>query len=216
MKSKDYTAVTGFSNVRSMEYVLINDLYDKNEFDFFYPFYFWKNRDDTILSLSNNLDEIGLIALFSRRPKTDYVNSDYIEVSFRETLFRQSNLLQQYEIPVIIGLPIGTSILEMGFGAKVQWFIHNSNNNDDEVTYVFKKNDVNKKKANTLNFVNLSDVYDVMSKSRKYTWREVVETIQKWYLAYRNIYNQNRSSFFNTGVQRPVFIVYKKRLLGCE
>ena len=38
----------GFSNERSAEYMILNNLYEKikNEYRLFYPFYYKKNRDD--------------------------------------------------------------------------------------------------------------------------------------------------------------------------
>lgn len=131
--------VTGFSNARTSEYMILNNLYEtiKSKCSLFYPFYFYKNRDDTRISLLNDIHNLHLIACFARRPKTDYPLSKYTNISFRRSMFEQVNFFRKYEIPVLAAAPLGTGIEEIGFGAKCQWFKLSSGIDFDYIEYEF-------------------------------------------------------------------------------
>ena len=62
---------TGFSNIRTSEYTIINDLYNKihNKCSFFYPFYFYKKRDDTNISMLNEISEFAHHSLLCAQAK---------------------------------------------------------------------------------------------------------------------------------------------------
>lgn len=149
---------TGFSNEKSAEYVVLNNLYNKvsDKCSFFYPFIFQSKRDDTLLSLQNETDNLHLIICFARRPKTDYIDDDKVIITFRETLFRRANYFKRRGISSIIGAPIGTCIDEIGFGAHCQWFYPEPNyNNDFSQVFVYKEDRVDLVNANSgVNVIN--------------------------------------------------------------
>lgn len=80
----------GFSNEKSAEYVIINDLYCKikDKCSLFYPIIYQSKRDDTLVSLQNNIDNLGLLICFARRSKVNNMYDDIVEITFRETLFK--------------------------------------------------------------------------------------------------------------------------------
>ena len=202
--------VTGFSNEKSAEYIILNDLYRKFEkyFSFFYPIYFHKNRDNTALSKTDNTQGLRLICLFSRRPKTDYIGSRKVYINFRDNMFFQSKFLYKYGISTIIASPIASSISELGFGAACQWFrsfshIEVEDNIDEDI---FKK-----EIDYTGNFV-FKPVKDetllrILTESQTYTWNEIIEKIEQWHSAYINYVGRNIVNSYSG--QKPVFIVYK-------
>lgn len=108
-------SVTGFSNVRNSEYMILNDLYNRVQpsCQLFYPFYYQRRRDDTRLSLLNNPGDLQIVACFARRPKTDSVLSTETTVFFRHSIFEQTDFLEKFNIPVIAGTPLGTGIESM-------------------------------------------------------------------------------------------------------
>ena len=69
---------TGFSNEKSAEYVVINDLYYKvkDKCSLFYPIIYQNKRDDTMISSQNNIDNLGLFICFARRPKVNNIYDD--------------------------------------------------------------------------------------------------------------------------------------------
>lgn len=205
---------TGFSNVRSTEYSLLYTLYNecRNKFEYFYPFYFQKKRDDTLLSLENTIHDIQIIALFARRPKTKYVNSDYIEISFRKTLFEQIHILNSLNIPVIAGSPLASNIENVGFGAKMQWFELISGEIRDIVNYRFdccnlKEDDLIKE----IKPINISDINCILEKAPKNDWKGLITLVKEWYDTYFTHYHtyHRLNLFKSVSSQKPIFVSYK-------
>lgn len=202
--------VTGFSSEKSAEYIILNDLYRKFEkhFAFFYPIYFHKNRDNTALSKKDNTQGLRLICLFSRRPKTNCIGSRKIYINFRDHMFFQSEFLYEHGISTIIASPIASSIIELGFGATCQWFIGFSHveaedNTDDDV--------FEKEVECTGNFIfkpaNDETLIKILMESQTYTWKEILEKIERWHSAYINYVGRNIVNSYSG--QKPIIIVYK-------
>ncbi|MDQ2086983.1 hypothetical protein RBH29_11145 [Herbivorax sp. ANBcel31] len=206
---------TGFSNVRSMEYLLIHELYKtfKDKFEFYYPFFFQRKRDDTLLSSLNYLSDIKLVALFARRPKTDSPNSNFIEVTFRQSLFEQAYELGKNNVSAICGSPLATRIKDIGFGAQIQWFIIKNNTHQTLVTYEFIDGEIETRTlVDEVQLIDDSHLLNILNKSPKLSWNKVLEKITKWnedYIKFNlgNTYSRFFATFNN--IQKPVFIAYR-------
>lgn len=202
---------TGFSNEKSAEYVVLHDLYNKvkDKCSFFYPFVYQSKRDDTLLSLNNEINDLHLIICFARRPKTYHIGGNMVEITFRETLFDRSDYFKTKGVESIIGAPIGTSIEEIGFGAQCQWFYPNHNIMDGYSHCFIDKNGIdfieNTPGINILTYEMINDIFD---KAPELQWREIVKLLQEWYLAEKYKINNNRF-FMSISGQRPIFIAYK-------
>lgn len=200
---------TGFSNEKSAEYVVLFDLYSKlkNKCTFFYPFLYQSKRDDTLLSLQNQVNDLRLVVCFVRRPKANYEDDDEIEITFRETLFDKSNFFYKEGVSSIIGVPIGSRIEEIGFGAKCQWF-YPEKNAISHSTCIINKNSMEFLKLDkTVNALSEHEIIDLIKCATIWKWNEIILLLQTWYA--KEKYNSfNRFGFWVRG-QRPIFIAYK-------
>ncbi|MBC2005484.1 hypothetical protein HCA78_17050 [Listeria booriae] len=201
--------VTGFSNEKSAEFVVLNDLYRKikNEYSVFYPFSFQKNRDDTMISFNNNVQDLHFIALFSRRPKTNNIGSSQSVVSFRSTHLLQASFFKEHGIPVIAAAPIGTSIETISFGAKCQWF-KVTTNVFEEMSNLYFLGGTCITESDNIECINEDELLLFLRNTKLYSWTEVVGKIRNWYDDYLP---QHSNNFFNVfRGQKPIFIVYKQ------
>lgn len=192
--------VIGFSNERTSEYMILNDLYNKisNRCSFFYPFFFHKKRDDTSISFLNRVINLHLIACFARRPKTDYPLSDYSVISFRSSLFEQVNFLKKYEIPVIAGTPMGTGIEKIGFGSKCQWFELNAGVDEYYVEYKFINFIIDPKSViSGINLLDDRDLNNLLLSTPIYNWAEMLQLLQNWYDDYYNYRSHSLNMFYS-------------------
>lgn len=205
-----HTMITGFSNVRTSEYTILYDLYEriKDKSSYFYPFFFHKRRDDTSLSMSNNITDLHLIACFARRPKTDFHLSDYSYISFRRSIFEQVDVFQKYKIPVIAASPLGTGIEKIGFGSKCQWFELKPGIDKEYVEYEFVNNNTNQYTLiSGINLLDSESLDSILKSAPLYHWNHIVQLIQNWYYEY--VANHALNMFNSVSGQRPIFIVYK-------
>ena len=203
---------TGFSNEKSAEYVIINDLYDKikNECSFFYPFLYQSKRDDTMLSLQNNIDSLGLIVCFARRSKVCSIYDDVVEITFRETLFKHSNYFYNKGVNSIIGAPIGSRIEEIGFGSKCKWFYPEKNVDCDYSFCQINKNNLELlKNSRNVNELEVNEIINIMKCTKNWKWSELVKLLKDWHTEEKyNSFNFSRFGFWIRG-QRPIFVVYR-------
>ncbi|MBS4746141.1 hypothetical protein V2J31_17155 [Bacillus safensis] len=201
---------TGFSNERSAEYIILNDLYRKFEknFTYFYPIHFHKNRDDTMLSKSDNAKGFKLICLFSRRPKTNFIGSKIVDINFRQSIFSQSELLFKHGISTIVASPIATQIEELGFGAFCQWFevFSDVRIDNDSVSNVLNK-EINYIGEFIPKAIDDKNLLKILKKSDIYTWKEIIEIIEEWYYEYTSYAGLNM--FHTYSGQKPLFLIYK-------
>lgn len=112
--------ITGFSTERTAEYTILHDLYMRvnNRYQFFYPFFYQRNRDDTYLSNANEIDKLHLLTCFARRPKTYAPDAPSAIITFRSLHFEHTEYFSKIGIPTIVGAPLGTSVKQMSFGSK--------------------------------------------------------------------------------------------------
>ncbi len=201
---------TGFSNEKSAEYVVLNNLYNKvkDKCSFFYPFIYQSKRDDTLLSLQNEIDDLRFIICFARRPKTYRIGDNVVEITFRETLFSRSDYFKTKSVESIIGAPIGTRIEEIGFGANCKWFYPKQNFTDRYSQCLIYKDGVNFIDENPgINMLSDDMINELFESAPVLQWKEIIEMLQEWYFMEKNrIYN--RFFRFVQG-QRPIFIAYK-------
>jgi hypothetical protein len=203
---------TGFSNERTSEYMILNDLYYKlkNKCSFFYPFYYHSKRDDTALSLLNDITDLHLIACFARRPKTYSPMSDDTYITFRQSMFEQTNILHKYSIPVISGTPIGTSIDKIGFGSTCIWFSIQPDIKDDYVICEFFKGIIEDDSLiKGINIIDDKKLYDTFESTLCYSWKEIIDLLRTWQIEFKDHFYMCRGLFNTIPVQKPVFIAYK-------
>lgn len=200
---------TGFSNEKSAEYVIINDLYYKvkENCSLFYPIVYQSKRDDTMISLQSNIGNLGLLICFARRPKVKKLYDNIIEITFRETLFKHSNYFYNEGVESIIGVPIGSGIEEVGFGAKCKWFYPNENSDCIFTHCLVDKSNLNCiEKSDKVSELKEEEIIDKMQRSKKYSWSEILELLKNWYKEERQG-AYTRFGFWVRG-QRPIFVVY--------
>ncbi len=205
--------ITGFSSVRSSEYVVLNDLYNRirPSFKLFYPFFYQRNRDDTILSLSNKVDNLQLVACFARRPKTDAVLSPRTIITFRRSIFEQVDYFAKYNIPVLASSPIGTGLESIGFGSECKWFNINTGIKTDYEEFYFLKGQVNNKSVKGINILENDELNNILLSAPKHNWVDIIDKIQNWNTEYTNFYFSYhlRNLFHYASGLKPVFIVYQ-------
>lgn len=208
-QSEVVNLATGFSTERTAEYIILHDLYEKikDRSSFFYPFFYQKNRDDTILSAKNEIEGLHLIICFARRPKTDIPNSSYSVVTFRQSIFEHVNYFADLGIPSIVGAPIGTSVENIGFGSKCTWFQLHSRKEEDYVTYEFFDSELSSKPIDEISILNDCSLKDLLKSTTQYRWGEILSIVREWY----SYFKANRPSglFYTIPGQKPVFIAYR-------
>lgn len=201
---------TGFSNEKSAEYVILNDLYCKikDMCSLFYPIIYQSKRDDTRISVQNDIGNLRLLVCFARRPKVTHVQDEVIEITFRETLFKHANYFYNIGVESIIGVPIGSRIDEIGFGAKCKWFYPEKNRNYefchclvDKSSFRCLKNDIG------INELKEHEIIERMRYTKQWNWHEIVELLYNWYKKEKED-SFSRFGFWVRG-QRPIFVVYK-------
>lgn len=200
---------TGFSNEKSAEYVILNNLYSKfnNRFSFFYPICFHKRRDDTSISYNDEAKDLRIIACFSRRAKTDYIYSKKGIVTWRENHFRQSKFLNKIGISTISSVPIGSSIEEIGYGSFCEWFEIVGNNDFSTESWHFLDKKTHERKTKRIKNINETELLELLSKGGIYTWSELLDLIREWHLEF--IQAENTSFFHYFSGQKPIFIIYR-------
>jgi hypothetical protein len=201
--------ITGFSTERTAEYIILHDLYEKikDQYTLFYPFFYQKNRDDTHLSTQNQIEELHLLTCFARRPKTNVPDSPYSEITFRSSLFKNTNYFSSLGIPTIVGAPIGTSIDKIGFGSRCCWFQLYPTQDDSYTACEFMNGELYPPKNDFISILSNNDLRKLLSHSPKYSWYEILSIVHEWNLMFKEMYPM---VLFNTlPGQKPVFIVYK-------
>lgn len=201
---------TGFSNEKSAEYVVLYDLYDKvkDKCSFFYPFIYQSKRDDTLLSLKNEINDLHFIICFARRPKTYLIGDNVIEITFRETLFSRSDYFKTKKVESIVGAPIGTRIEEIGLGAHCQWFYPKQNFTDRYSQCLLYKDRTNFiDNIPGINMLTDDMINELFDSAPVLQWKDIIEMLQEWYFMEKSrVYNR---FLMSVPGQRPIFIAYK-------
>ncbi|WP_091832411.1 hypothetical protein [Propionispira arboris] len=199
----------GFSNDRSAEYMIINNLYEKTkkEYTLFYPFYYKKNRDDTNISHENKLDEAHFMICFARRPKTDAIYSLNSEITFRSSLFEHIKYFAQKGIDTIIGAPIGTSIESIGLGSTCCWFQLFPEQETEYLSCEFRRGKPYVEDDHLIKVLTEQNLKILMHDAPMHNWNEILGIIQDWNINYKMLHS---GMFFNNMAgQKPIFLVYK-------
>lgn len=207
---KGFAMPTGFSNERTAEYMILNDLYGMigKYCTFFYPFYFHRKRDDTLISMEHDIKDLHLLICFARRPKTPMIDSGISIITFRESVFEHTNYFGKKSIPAIAGAPIGTSVEEIGFGSKCKWFNVKPNSGLDYVEYCFLDGEIDKGSTNKAVIpLEPRNLINIMKSAPEFTWIEIIEILRGWYNDYEQ--SRNLGLFYTIPGQKPIFIVYK-------
>lgn len=207
-------SITGFSNTRSSEYMILNDLYSnvKSKYKIFYPLFFQKRRDNTNLSLLNNVPNLQVIACFARRPKTDSVLSNKTIITFRRSIFEHADFLNKLDIPVLAASPIGTTVDSIGFGSKCKWFRIDAGIDSEYEEYRFYDGEIlHDCHTNGINLIQYDQLDKILLSAPEQNWIEIIRKIEGWDREYSNYYflNHGRSIFNYVSGLKPVFIVYQ-------
>ncbi len=201
--------ITGFSTERTAEYIVLHDLYEriKSHSSFFYPFFYQRNRDDTKLSLENKLEGLHLIICFARRTKTYSSDAAYSAITFRSSLFEQTNYFSALGVATIVGAPTGTSIAQIGFGCTCRWFQLYPSHDENYITWEFVDGIPYAPPGNHISILSDSGLLELLDQAPKFSWIEVLSIIREWNHMYKMTHP---TALFNSiPGQKPVFIVYK-------
>lgn len=201
--------ITGFSTERTSEYIILHDLYEKirDQSFFFYPFFYQRNRDDTNLSMENEVEGLHFIICFARRPKTDIPSSRYSVVTFRESIFDHVKYFSDLGIPSVVGAPIGTCIKEIGFGSKCLWFQLSPRKETDYITYEFFDGKISSSQLDEISILDNDRLKEVLKTTNQYKWNEILSIVRKWYFYFTA--TRPTGLFYSIPGQKPVFIAYK-------
>lgn len=212
----------GFSNNRTVENLISYSLFSnsKKHFNFFYPLFFINRRDNTKLAKAIEEDDLKVIAVFSRRPKVNEIDSDILSISFHPSMLFQIEALQNLGIPTFVGFPACSSLTGLSFGSEVTWL--RLSKEAIPVDLIYKKTDhdncicSNLNQAPGINSITTSNLIDVMHRQESMTWSEILKLIEKWYEIYKNpsISEGNNTFYlsnFFMSIQRPLFIIYRSK-----
>lgn len=200
---------TGFYTERTAEYIILHDLYARicDQYHFFYPFFYQKNRDDTCLSYANEIDGLHLAVCFARRPKAIAPDDPIATITFRPLLFEHTEYFAKIGIPSIIGAPLGTSIEKTCFGSKCCWFQLHPLQDNNYTTCEIVDDTLCLPRDNSLSILSKEDLLSLLSKAPQMCWREVLTIVQNWNTMYKMTHQP--TLFYTIPGQKPVFIVYK-------
>lgn len=212
---------TGFANEKTAEHIVLHDLYEKyrNYYDYFYPFYFRKGRDDTKIALENNRGCYKLVAVFARRPKTTTIDPGRIIVTLRKSLFEGALFFEERGIPVFASSPIGSSIDDIGFGSQCRWFkicpnrafngLSLEREVGEKVDYEFFNDELVSEVDSRALPLDEASSLKILTDATEYNWEEIICLMHDWYDRMR--YFGRWGAYGVPAEQRPAFLAYRIR-----
>lgn len=201
---------TGYANSRTIDNLISFDLYkDVAELvDYYYPMFYQKGRDNTQLSKKFDFDGLGIIAVFSRRPKTIDSNSNYVCFSIQRNSFEQELILRELNIPVLYATPLETNISKVCYGCEIKWFKTIEEIDGNIEIDFYQKEQINYKNK-IVNLDKITIVEMLSNIENKLTWQELINKLEEYdHLKKKRIFH-DRHSFFMPNIQKPIFIVYR-------
>jgi len=116
---------TSFMSERTAEYVLVSDLVRRLSpaFPNTIPMFFWATREGnrTAIQLMSDL-RFRLVMCFARRPKVEYAGADRIFMKINPELVHYCKASAALNIPVLVGLPMVTSLSSLRLNSPCHWF----------------------------------------------------------------------------------------------
>ena len=123
-----------FFSEHTAEYVLVPNLINilKGRFSKVIPFYFWSTREGNTLSRISGFNSyFRLAAVFPRRPKVQSESDGQIRFKINSIIFETASKLDELRIPIFLGVPIVSSIFDLGNNTSCLWFNIRSNANSE-------------------------------------------------------------------------------------
>lgn len=116
---------TSFISEHSAEYILIPQLIASltRVFPRVVPIYFWLSREGSLIAQDCSPSQVvSVVNVFARRPKLISVGQEFIEVTFNDSLFESAVFASSLGIPTFAGVPVASSIMDLGLHTVCAWF----------------------------------------------------------------------------------------------
>lgn len=114
-----------FMSEHTAEYVLVTDLVRRlcPAFPNVIPMFFWATREGnrTAIQAMSELN-LRLVICFARRPKIEYAEADHILMKINAELVHYCKASSALGIPVVVGLPMVTSLSSLRLNSPCHWF----------------------------------------------------------------------------------------------
>jgi hypothetical protein len=107
------------------EYVLVGDLVRRLSpaFPNVISMFFWATREGNRTAIKSMAElNLRLVMCFARRPKIEHAEGDHILMKINPELVHYSNASAALNIPVLVGLPMVTSLSSLRLNSPCHWF----------------------------------------------------------------------------------------------
>jgi hypothetical protein len=107
------------------EYVLVGDLVRRLSpaFPNAIPMFFWATREGNRTAIQSMSElNLRLVMCFARRPKIEYAEADHILMKINPELVHYCKASAALNIPVLVGLPMVTSLSSLRLNSPCHWF----------------------------------------------------------------------------------------------
>jgi hypothetical protein len=204
---------TSFMSEHTAEYVLVSDLVRRLSpaFPNAIPMFFWATREGNRTAIQSMSDlNLRLVMCFARRPKIEYAEADQIFMKINPELVHYGKASAALDIPVLVGLPMVTSLSSLRLDSPCHWFdlakFDRVNLSEFYVAVASNGESTlcgsNERLAGPLKDLEIQDVVRI---SPLLTWGRAVENL-------RDV-RQNVSAYTNGYKRFPFFGGYKPFLL---
>jgi len=116
---------TSFLSEHSAEYALVHDLAHvlSRKYDCIVPIYFWTTREgSTIATRSVGQRAVRVLTVYPRRPKIHNPEDETIVMKVNSLLLQAGAAGCELGIPVFVGVPRATQLLEFTLDTPCSWF----------------------------------------------------------------------------------------------
>lgn len=114
-----------FVNERTVEYLVVPALAEilRSRFPLVIPFYYWASREGSRLSRENGSSgPFRLLSLFARRPKTESLGSEFVDLKVNRELFEKADYLHRNGVPVVAAFPCASCLVDLAPPVRILWF----------------------------------------------------------------------------------------------
>ncbi|AMP98685.1 hypothetical protein AY601_1773 [Pedobacter cryoconitis] len=190
-----------FMNERTVEYLLLPKLINilKEHYAIVIPFYYWITREGGQLTGKRfEGKEFNIISFYPRRPKVNSKDNEHIIFKINQELFEKSTILIPKGIPVLTGVPLIHTIVDIAESSKTYWTALSSIGSE-----VIVKLDIDSpddlKNPLFVGSLNL-DAQTTLKRAKKMDWfsfQKILEEVR---------YNAPMRSFFG-GAYKPIYLI---------
>lgn len=176
---------TSFISEHTAEYILVPKMVNilAQRFAKVIPLYFLSTREGG--RISRECDQslpIRVLNVFARRPKVYIPNHPRIEVKFNSTLFQKADLAAQVGIPTFAGLPLASSLMDLGLDTRCAWFSLSGILNDDVYYNLLPDGTVDDQSHKSPTIAGPLQEHEivatVLERSRPMIWNEAIEHLR--------------------------------------